>query len=268
MLNKSNKEVSPIFITGSVRSGTTIVTRALRGVGIPGYDEGRFIELMGLFIKLSGKRYETQFKAHTFMADVMLKDVPQEVFHKDFSDWFLEQYMKYCRYESTWVDKTPNVEFFYTIPFLIESFPSVKFIIMKRRPIENIESRLKKFTHQKTSFEEHCFRWLEVMEEISKVKKIIPSEKYIIIDQYDVSQNPTEVAEKLGLFLNLNFQQIEKIKGIFMETRPESTGGSEEKIKSLEETIWTDEQKEFFLKTCGPMAKEFGWSLDDKYYLS
>lgn len=64
MENKINKEVSPIFITGSVRSGTTIVTRALRGVGIPGYDEGKFIDLLGVFLIASDQRYEDQRNAH------------------------------------------------------------------------------------------------------------------------------------------------------------------------------------------------------------
>lgn len=268
MENKINKEVSPIFITGSVRSGTTIVTRALRGVGIPGYDEGKFIDLLGVFLIASDQRYEDQRNAHGPLADVMLKSISKIVFQKELAEWFVNQYLKYCRYKDTWIDKSPGTEFICIIPFLIELLPNSKFIIMKRRPIENIESRLKKFAFANINFNKHCLRWKETMQEVSKIKKIIRSEKYIIIDQYDVSQKPSEVAEKLGLFLNLNFEQIEKIKGIFMDTRPESTGGDENRVKSLEETNWTDEQKKFFLKTCGPIAKEFGWSLDNKYYLS
>jgi hypothetical protein len=95
MLNKSNKEVSPIFITGSVRSGTTIVTRALRDIGIPGYDEGKFIDLLGVFLISIDKRYEHQNKAHNYTADVMLKGVSKNIFQKELSEWFVDQYLKY-----------------------------------------------------------------------------------------------------------------------------------------------------------------------------
>lgn len=261
-----NKEIAPIFITGSVRSGTTIVTRALREIGIPGYDEGRFIDFLGLFLKLSDKRFKDQAKAHSILADTMLKNIPKDIFEKEFSDWFINFYLDHCRYEDVWIDKTPNLEFLYSVKLLSETLPKAKFIILKRRPIENIESRLRKFSHTDMTFEQHCLYWLEIMEKISEIQKSISSDKFIVIDQYDISQNPSKVAQDLGVFLNLNFNQVEKVKNVFLKTRPESTGGTEEEIRSLEEMPWTDEQKEHFLSTCGNVSEKFGWTLGKDYY--
>jgi hypothetical protein len=260
------KEISPIFISGSVRSGTTIVTRALREVGIPGYDEGRFIDFMGLFLKLSERRYLEQSKAHSASADIMLKNVSRDEFERNFSEWFVEQYLKYCKYEGVWVDKTPNLEFLYAVKQISEIIPKSKFIFLKRRPIENIESRIKKFSHTDMSFEQHCNYWQEIMDKISSIQNEIPSDKYILIDQYEISKNPDQVANQIGLFLNLNFKQIEDIKNVFIKTRPESTGGNEDNIKSLEEMPWTEDQKKYFLNVCGSMTDKFGWSLEKKYY--
>lgn len=261
---KTKETIAPIFITGSVRSGTTILNRAIRAAGIRGYDEGRFIDFMGLYLKLSDRRYNDQEKAHSVSADTMLKNIPQEEFNKSFCEWFVDQYIKYCRYDEVWVDKTPNLEFIYSMDVLSDLIPNSKFIIMKRRPMENIQSRMKKFPH--LDFETHCKFWVEIMELLEEKIPLLSKDKYIVIDQYDVSTKPEETAEKVGIFLNMNYSQIEIMKNTFVKTRPESTGGSESSTKNLDEFDWTEEQKKMFKEICGPVVERFGWSLDSNYY--
>ncbi|MFA7193966.1 MAG: sulfotransferase [Candidatus Paceibacterota bacterium] len=265
MISVKDKKISPIIITGSVRSGTSVMSESLmkKGAGFDGYTEGCFIDMMGLFLKVFDKRYKDRGTQMKFV-NIMLKDVPKDSFQESFIEWFLSEYKKYSKYEGVWIDKTPAIEVLYSIPLLYKFLPDAKFIIMKRRSIENINSRLKKF--KGISFNVHCELWAEIMNKISDIKKNVPNDRYIIVDQYDISTKPEEVAEKVGLFLNLNFDQIKKIANVFKNSRPEHTGGDESKIRSLEETNWTDEQKKYFIDKCAPVNDEFGWSLDENYY--
>ncbi len=259
-----NKEISPIFITGSVRSGTSIINEALvKGAGIQGYEEGCFIDFLGIFLKGIDNRFNER-EVQRRRAHLMLNDVNFVEFKRELSDWFINQYKKYSKYEGVFIDKTPNLEVVYSISSIHSSLPSSKFILMKRRPIENMESRLKKFPA--FTFEKHCEFWSKIMENIYSLKSELPTGSFIIIDQYDISMQPEKVANELGVFLNLNFNQIKNVMDIFINKRPEFTGGDEKEIKSLEEMTWTDEQKKFFLETCGPIAEKFGWSLEKKYY--
>lgn len=259
------KHISPIFITGSVRSGTSIVAEGLiKGAGIPGYTEGCFIDIFGIFIRAITTRYKNR-ESQMLASDIMLKYVPFDEFKKSYSEWFFDLYKKYSIFEGVFVDKTPTIEVVSSCNDILENIPNSKFIIMKRRPIENIESRLRKFSN--FTFEHHCVVWVEIMNEISNLEKTLPKNKFIIIDQYDVSKKPEEIASQIGIFLNLDFNQIEKMKNIFIKSRPENTGGNEDNVKSLEETGWTESQKKFFLDTCGPVCERFGWSVDEKYYI-
>lgn len=256
--------ISPIFITGSVRSGTSIVNQALiHGAKIPGYDEGCFVDFLGYFLKFIDTRYGSRAQ-QMLRAELMLSDVNIEKFKKDFLDWFIDQYINYSKYDGVFVDKTPTIETLYAAPFIIDAIPTSKFIFMKRRGIENIVSRMKKFPE--LSFEKHCLLWTEIMDLIVILQERLPRDSFILIDQYNISKIPEETATKIGLFLNLNVDQIEKIEKIFRNNRPEHSGATEDDIKSLESLEWTDDQKSFFKKTCGPIMDHFGWSLDENYF--
>lgn len=49
--------------------------------------------------------------------------------------------------EKIWVDKTPDPRMIKCVPRLKRAWPNAKFIFVKRRGIENLESRIKKFPY-------------------------------------------------------------------------------------------------------------------------
>lgn len=262
--NQLHNQESPIFIVGSVRSGTSIVARALmRGAGIPGYTEGCFIDFLGAFMNTIEHNYERR-PLQRSNPNVMLGSIPQQNVRADMLTWFKKQYDRYNPFHGTWVDKTADKDAIRAMQHVHALWPNAKVIFMKRRPIETITSRCKKFPN--VSFFDHCTLWAEIYTIMQDVLQRMPQASYILLDQYDVSTKPNEVARTLGAFLHLSVQQIEQVERVLREDRPESTGGDETTVQSLDMQSWTLEEKEYFKNTCGEHVEQMGWSLEDQYY--
>jgi hypothetical protein len=145
----------------------------------------------------------------------------------------------------------------------MQIWPQASIIFAKRRAIENIASRIRKFPN--VEFESHCQQWSRIMTGWSDLKSTLP--KYIEVDQYDVQQQPDRVAEVLTQFLNLDKTQEMMLKESFIRDRPELTSQIGEMMAmSLREMAWTKEQKAVFKKICMPVMKAFGYSRGKDYY--
>lgn len=254
----------PIFITGSVRSGTSIVARALiHGAGISGYVEGCFIDFLGSFLRVVDFNYERR-PWQRLSKQVMLGHIRKPELIHSLLQWFKTEYEQYAPSKSTWVDKTADKELLYAVPHIRQMWPHAKFIFMKRRSIENIASRKRKFSH--IGFKNHCMLWVELNELMLQTIQQLPKESYMLIDQYDVATDPAGVARSLGVFLHLTPNQIESVERVFREDRPEFTGGDETNIRSLDAMPWTDVEKQTVRDVCGSLTERMGWSLTSSYY--
>ncbi|MEY2641050.1 MAG: hypothetical protein RL150_443 [Candidatus Parcubacteria bacterium] len=255
----------PIFITGSVRTGTSILTRALvDGAGIPGYAEGCITDIFGSFVRMVDIKYARRSR-EIAQGSIMLERIDQEKLKKSLAQWFKELYDARIPFRGMWVDKTPDNDTVLALPYLLQAWPDATCIIMKRRPIENIASRLRKFPH--LSFEQHCIALRDVLVNMQRACERLPKDRYLVLDQYDIATKPQQTAKAIGIFLNLSIPQIEKMATIFEHRRPEFTGGDEQLLRSLEEMPWTPEQKTFFLDTFAELMPAFGWGLETTYYL-
>lgn len=254
----------PIFIIGSVRSGTSIVKQALtQGAGIPGFLEGCFIDFLGTFLRIISFNYGRR-QRHAQNQNIMLGHVPQEALTNDLLAWFKQQYHTYSPYRGQWVDKTADREVLHAVPYIRRMWPRAVFIFMQRRSIENVMSRIRKFPH--VSRTEHMRLWTELLTLQERARQQLPSDSYIVIDQYDVATKPREVAERLGVFLHLTHEQIASLEQVFTVERPEHTGGNERVVASLDTLPWTDAEKQYFTETCAPLTESMGWSLNHTYY--
>lgn len=260
-----NSQDTPIFIIGSGRSGTSILTGAIRSGGeIEGYLEGHFLPLI-LFFMQDIERY--YFSKRNLLNDPrhMIADVNQTEIENEIINIFRHK-CKALATDKVWLDKSPDSAMIKAVPYILRIWSQSRFIFAKRRGIENLISRLKKFPH--VPFEKHCIMWKDCMESWLIVKDQL-KDCSIEIEQRDIALHPSDTAQKIGTFLNLEQTKINKIAHIFKTQRPQYTGGQEniEPI-SIDQTGWTKEQIKIFRKHCTEVSKKFGYSETSSYYLN
>src|SRR5687767_11132337 len=144
----------PIFVVGSVRSGTSAMMHALRdGAGIRGFNEGVLAQLMPVLLAAIGNHYGTFNQKPT----TMLGSVPREFLENGIKNLFGRAFVETMG-TGRWLDKTPGgAPMINACPTLLEIFPEAKFIFCKRRGVENVLSRQRKFPGR--SVEAHCEGW-------------------------------------------------------------------------------------------------------------
>lgn len=259
----NNKVTStPIFVLGSGRSGTSILTAALRsGAGIPGFGEGHFLPLLTFLVReldryFRGKETLRENEQH-MISHIKQRDVENEI---------IAVFKKRCEgfhHDGVWLDKTPTAAMIKAVPHLNRAWPEARYIFAKRRGIENIISRLKKFPH--VEFEGHCKQWADCMKSWLEVKELIVDYS-IEVDQRDIALHPEETAMRVGELLALSREKVVKISNTFSQKRPQSTGSEEsEKAMEITETGWTSEQIEIFRKHCGEVSAVFGYTETSDY---
>jgi hypothetical protein len=252
----------PIFILGSGRSGTSVISASLRmGAKIKGYPEGHFIPLVNYLTKEIDRFYKA--KKNIVKDEYALGHIKPDLVKTEIVK-SLRNIVDGLFTSSQWVDKSPGHETIEAAPYLLEAWENARFIFAKRRGIECMISRLKKFPH--VSFENHCIIWAKCMKSWLEVRNNL-SNCAIEIDQREIALSPQETASKIGSFLQLETEQIANIENIFTNKRPQSTGSQESELAiDLEETGWTPEQIAIFRKTCGSINRAFGYSETSSYY--
>ncbi|CAH2572518.1 hypothetical protein PRNO82_01922 [Planktothrix rubescens] len=254
----------PIFILGSPRSGTSIIGLALRnGAGIVGYNEGHILSIIPPLIETITNHYKDKnILKHSAIA---IANVSQDSIESEIIKIFQAQYSALLPHE-VWLDKTPGYQMIKAVPFILKMYPEARFIFAKRRGIENIISRLKKFP--KPSFESHCIMWKSCMECWLESQQYLSENIYIEVDQIEILRQPQLVSESLAVLLGLNGSQTTKIEHIFKNKKPEYTGVNESlHTRAIQETGWTDKEIAIFRKHCEEVSKKFGYSESSSYFL-
>lgn len=295
----------PIFIVGSPRSGTTCISRCIRSApGLPGYDEGHFLSNLLDFavlryniteaIKNNPHECNEDVAASKF-AEYFHEGLLYHIFKTSYEKSAKYQYEKIYVVESDrkrdelplsskyFVDKSPGSKGILITKYLTKIWPQAKFIFMKRRSLENIYSRMKKFENNKyteKTFRMHCTQWRDDMSNWLIVKEEIDSDNYIEIDQFDIMFNPHETAIKLCKLLpdllTYKNHMTNYMKNRFPEsTQPtfETTNISGETITNVErpkifniDTIdWRPKYKKIHNEICESMLSKYGYTTDSTY---
>lgn len=259
------KECEPIFIVGSARTGTSAVVGALRlGAGIAGYNEGHYLSMMPAMAKLMIEHVMERRKLDP-SGEVMMAHIKADDVIDDLMGMMKARMEAQFPGNEVWFDKTPDVPMIRAIPYIIKMWPKARFIFTKRRAIENVSSRLRKFKH--LTFERNCEHWATSMVTWTKMKVNIPESQRIEIDQREMGLEPMATAERIGRFLGFSENQTKDMGKILKDERYEFTGGNEREVKALSELGWNKEQLEAYEKICVPVNKEFGYSEDSSYYI-
>lgn len=253
---------SPVFIIGSPRSGTSILVDLMLAAGYAGYREGMFLSLMPVLQQQIDRHFATF--AAPGNTQVLVSVLDQQGFKRRLFDVF-RAVTEERNQHPAWFDKTGNPEMIEAIPIVRQLWPESVFIFAKRRAIENISSRLKKFPEH--SFEYHCRDWTRNMATWRRIRADLPTETRREVDQQDMIQRPEAVVEDLSGFLGVDTARRDDMIHTLRSNRPQQTEqGSAARIRSLISTGWTPQQADTFLKVCEEEMNAYGYSLTDTYW--
>jgi hypothetical protein len=252
---------SPVFIVGSPRSGTSILVNALSGVGYSGYQEGNFLPLMQLIDKVIDQHFAASIKTNR---NILVAQVDSNILKCRIEDIFKEL-TDSLNTTPPWFDKSGNHVMIWAIPTLRRLWPASVFIFAKRRAIENIVSRTKKFPGR--NFEYHCEDWARNMSAWRAIREDLPAETYLEVEQQDMVRDTKAISAKISGLLGLDMKESEILAEIFKSRRPQETRkGSATNVYSLDSAGWSASEIEIFKKHCEPEMVAYGYGIGTEYY--
>ena len=251
----------PVFVVGSPRSGTSVITSALMGAGYRGYNEGNFLSLLAGLEKLVDAHFKafgsTNPRALTSAIDPSeVKRGLFKVIHDQVADKYGGQ---------PWLDKSGTEEMIASIPILLALWPEACFIFAKRRALENIVSRIRKFPHK--PFEQHCISWTRTMAAWGKMREQFPDLAAIELDQRELADMPEMAAQRIAGLLDLPAEAQARIEATFTKGRPQETEtGSASRILALRTVGWTQEEQDIFRLRCTEQMRLNNYTMDQRYW--
>jgi hypothetical protein len=250
----------PLFIVGSPRSGTSVLVDAAFAAGFKGFREGN---LLGLLQPLRDQ-VDTYFRRFgTENPRVLTAHVRPETIYNPMLEIF-RQTLETFNPERPWVDKTCNMPTILVLPDLVSLWPDCRVLFAKRRGIENVLSRMKKFPERDFSY--HCRDWALTMSAWRRVRERLEPWRYREVDQRDLIERPDVAAAEIATLLSLNTSAQARMAHVFVTLRPQQTApGTAEQVASLQHVGWTQNEVEEFLRVCGQEMECFGYTLDLTY---
>ena len=248
-----------MFIVGAARSGTTAILFGLiQATRYAGFYEGHAFDLASRLV--SAVEAHITAKKELPIRSYHLGHLGKQAIHsrivelmRQFSAGFTVRY---------WADKTPTSDMVRSVPVLAEAFPLARFVFMKRRGIENVSSRLRKFPT--SSFEFDCREWVASMAAWRAVRDQVTG-RFVEIDQCDLSRKPEQVADRIGVLLSLSAEEIERLGKQFRDRRPEATGSDSGVVSNITGVGWTNEMIDLFRKICDAEMQAYGYTYDERY---
>lgn len=260
----------PVFVLGAPRSGTTAVTQALlRLKQFDGVEEDHLLELAYGLTDIVNAHFATlaevrgRYLAPEEIARLHTLDrlVDAGVITAGIRGVFIDAIRSTFK-SVHWVAKTPNATMILAAPLLRQMWPHARFIFMKRRAIENVASRSRKFHTEE--FQDHCIAWADAMWSWLVVRQQLAGSA-IELDQMLLAREPGRAATAIGAHLGLTADDIAALEMTFAHDRPEQTSEAIDVTLTSAELEWSPEQRQEFETTCGPMMAEFGYDYDSYY---
>jgi hypothetical protein len=258
---QSDSSQRPVFILGTTRSGTSSISLGLLRSGrYAGAGEGHFLELLGSLHAAVDQYYDGHSEALMPNVGTMLKRIPEDLFLNKIEQIFIELISDIFpnRY---WIDKTPSSRMVELSPTLLGLWPNSRFIFMKRRALENVVSKVRKFNQ---SFASSCREWTGVMNSWLNVRDVLKNAA-IEMDQIDVAIAPLNAANLIAKHIDLPDKYVGAFTSALANDRPEMTTDSFPAIMDFNEMSWSVEEKQEFLRICGPTMESYGYTYDRKY---
>jgi len=253
---------APLFIVGSPRSGTSALADVALAAGYSGFREGMFLSLITQVSAAVNMQFATY--ATPPSPEVLIGRLDRTAVNRALAET-IAGFARSANKVEPWFDKTGNPEMIEAIPMLREIWPDAVFLFAKRRAIENVVSRLRKFPG--LGFAYHCRDWARNMAAWRQVAPTLPPAVRREVDQQDMIQQPDIIAAELQVFLGLGVDRRVPMRRAMSDSRPQETSaGTAERRLDLAATGWSPADISTFKTICGPEMQAFGYSMDESYW--
>ena len=156
-----------------------------------------------------------------------------------------------------WLDKTPTAEMIRAAPLMLELWPNAHFIFCKRRVLEVIASRRRKFPSD--TLENHYLDWVDTMQSWLSIRSILGSHA-LEVEQIEMARDPNSVAASVAVFLNLtNPAAFQKA---LATDQPERTAVSTDWLVTLDSLGLCDKDIQELHAACDGMMAAYGYSYE------
>jgi len=260
-LPTSDASQSPLFVLGPARSGTSAITLALLESGsYIGTGEGHLMPLAHELLSVIDEHYRRAGSDRNTALGRVSSDAFQKLVRRAFVKLASELFPS-----PRWLDKTPTVEMVRASVLMRELWPNARFIFMKRRVIENLLSRRRKFPDGTT--ENHYSDWAAVMTAWLAVREKLGGAA-LEIDHRQLVVDPQEVASLIAAFLELEKPAAARFTDYLSGSRPEQTDGNFGATYSIEHLGLDEHGARRMMEVCDPVMSAFGYGYGDTYYHS
>ena len=255
----------PVFVLGAARSGTSAMAQALfRNTRYVGHGEGHLLDMAPHLLGAVAKHYAERAGERRAGINTMIAAVPPERVVEAIGE-ALAAVTRGLFPGGYWLDKTPGHPMIEAVPALIRIWPEARFIFMRRRAIENIASRGRKFP--KEGFASACRRWADSLRAWSEVRGALAG-RAIEVDWLLMAREPDRVALAVATLLDLDADEGRRLRQALQVDLPERTSDRfAEVLDGLPEEM-DAEQRRAFEEIALPWMERCGYALDASYWLA
>ena len=254
-----------VFVVGSPRSGTTAVGNAIRhAMKLPNYGESHVLPvLQGMIEDIDRRLAEPNTQEASRQLANMMAHLPGEELRERLGENFRAMYRQLNRGE-IFCDKTPGVAMLRAIPAAMWLWPDARFIFCKRRGLDNVASRMRKFSQD--DFAGHCHDWTMAMKVWLEMAPCIPAAQRREVDQFDLLRDADGLGKDIGSWVGLDAAGSDAVAQYLATQHPERTQeGSASQSASLSAMGWDESLVAQFREICGPMMAHYGYTENGQY---
>jgi hypothetical protein len=252
----------PVFVLGAARSGTSALGRALRmRTRYVGPGEGHLLDVLPKILRVTSLHYRNRWRDAVAGTPTLIALMPEPAMNAGLQHMFV-QVARTLFPEGYWMDKTPGADMIRSVPVLCEMWPEARFVFLKRRPIENIESRRRKFPRY--NFDDHCRLWADSMAAWEEVRDSV-GDHGLVIEQLDLARRPEGEVRRLAAFLDLDAAEQAGLLESLLTDQPERTTSEFAPVYTLETVGWSESQQVTFKRICGEIMQRFDYGTGAQY---
>ena len=252
----------PVFVLGPARSGTSALTLGLlRCRRYNGHGEGHMMPLAQALLSSVSTYYDKRLELTK--NNTTLRSIDRTAFQRMIIRGFV-QLTRVAFPTGYWIDKTPTAEMVRVAPLMKQIWPNARFIFLRRRVIENIMSRQRKFPQD--TLQNHYLDWADVLSAWQEVRASLGTSA-LEVDHLEMAREPKQFAEKVTRFLELPAAEAGLFAEFLRSEFPERTSPAIGTVATIESLGLAPDVLRELRKACDPVMRLYGYGYHLDYYV-